>query len=435
MAIRAGVILKLGKESELPAAEETLDGRNRLVLPGAIDAHVHLRDQQLSYKETFETGTAAAIAGGVTTVLDMPNNDPPTNTLSNLRGRMRLAKERIHCNVGFYAAPNRDATETRQLLRGGAIGLKVNMLKPIGPSLRNSELEESLREASNERKVTTFHAEDGATVQARRRRLERSGRRTYQDFSLAHPPLSEISAVEKALILTHTARCQAHLAHISCQAALLKILSAKKARQNVTSEATPHHLFLDSETLNRIDGLGIMTPPLRSLGDRTALWKAFARGLIDICASDHAPHTWNEKTGEDVWDVSPGVSGLDIFMPLLLTRVVAGEISLKRLVEAISERPAEIFSLAKRGSLEPGHHADFVLIDMKARGRVRGEDFKSKAKFTPFEGWPLTASVVATFVNGKCVISEGEILGKPGFGSVIRSHGNEAKISPRQHAR
>ncbi len=427
------MILKLAKESQLPPAEVRVDGKGRLVLPGAIDVHVHLRDQMLAYKETFETGTAAAVAGGVTSVLDMPNNIPPTNTVHNLRERMQSAQGRIYCNVGFYAAPNRDFNETARLLGEGVFGLKVNMLKPIGEPLSNAEIRRSLQEASKKGKVVAFHAEDGAKVQSIESRLKRTGKAAYGEFLKAHPPSSEISAAQDALAHAKATSSHGHIAHVSCEATLRKILAEKRTGLKVTCEVTPHHLLLDTNKLAKLKGLGIMTPPLRSAMDCGALRKALALGKIDICASDHAPHSWSEKNSETVWDISPGVSCLDVFMPILLTHANPSEISLQRLTESTSKKPAEIFGIPNRGSLEKGYHADFIIIDAKVRTRVKADEFKSKAKFSPFEGWPLTASVVSTYLDGVCAFSDGEIVGKPA-GSVLRSSGDDVEIPSRRYA-
>ena len=432
-AIKDGLILKIGKESQLPPAELKVDGKGNLVLPGAIDVHVHLRDQMLAYKETFETGTAAAIAGGVTTVLDMPNNRPPTNTIHNLRERMQTAQGRIYCNVGFYAAPNRESNQTALLLKEGVFGLKVNMLKPIGQPLTNAQTRRSMQEVSKRHKVVIFHAEDGAKVRSLEKTLKRARKASYDDFLRAHPPSSEISATQGALSHAKVTGCSSHIAHVSCAASLRKILAEKENGVHVTSEVTPHHLLLDAKELAKLKGLGIMTPPLRSSTDRGALWKALAAGDIEICASDHAPHSWSEKSSENVWDISPGVSGLDIFMPILITHAQSFEISLQRLAEATSQNPAEIFGVSNRGLLERGFQADFIIIDTKVRTRVDADEFKSKAKFSPFEGWPLTASIVSTYLNGVCVFSGGEIIRKPS-GSVLRSFRDNAEIPSRQHA-
>lgn len=433
MAVKEGVILKFGKESELPPSDRSVDGRGRLVLPGAIDAHVHLRDQQLAYKETFETGTAAAVSGGVTTVLDMPNNDPPTNTLSNLRERGKLAAGRIYCNVGFFSAPNRDSSETSRLLEGGAFGLKVNMLKPIGRPLTSEGITKAMEIVKFKDKVTVFHAEVGARVQSIKRRLERLGRHSSEDFLVAHPPGTEVLATQKALSYAKTAGCRAHLAHVSCEGSLGMILAAKKAGLRVTSEVTPHHLLLDSGKLKELGGLGIMTPPLRTPKDCKVLRRELADGMIDICTSDHAPHSLSEKNSESVWNISPGVSGLDTFMPLLVTHADSWGINFRSLAKVTSSRPAEIFGLYNRGSLEEGHYADFIVVDTRVRQKIRAENFKSKAKFSPFEGWELTATVAETYVGGECVFSDGEIVGQP-HGSVLRSLGAGIEISPRRHA-
>ncbi len=435
VAVKNAMILKLGKEADLPGAEESIDGKGTLLLPGAVDVHVHLRDQGLSHKETFETGTAAAVAGGVTTVLDMPNNSPPTDISSNLKERMKSAQGRIYCNVGFHAAPTRDPSVTRRVLEEGAFGLKVNMLKPIGEYLNDSDIKNALQEVRAYGRVATFHAEDGRKVKVLERKLKQSDRRTHDAFTLAHTSELEVSATRRAMKLAGQAGCHGHIAHISCKATLTEILSAKNAGVGASCEVTPHHLLLDEGKLREVDGLGITTPPLRTSSERAALWDAYSGGLIDVCATDHAPHTLEEKTSGDVWSVAPGVSGLDIFMPLLLSQVNYGTITLQRVIESTSKIPAEIFGLMRRGRLEPGYHADFILVDMKAKGRVRGDRFRSKAKFTPFEGWPLTAEVVSSYVNGKNVLTEREITSKPFSGTVLRSHKDEATIRPRRHAR
>lgn len=433
MAVKDGFILKFGKEPELPPSERRVNGKGRLVLPGAIDAHVHLRDQQLSYKETFETGTAAAVSGGVTTVLDMPNNKPPTNSLSNLQERERLATGNIYCNVGFFGAPNWDSGETSRLLEEGAFGLKVNMLKPIGKSLTGEKIRRAMDVAKFRDKVTVFHAEVGAEVRSTERKLKRSGRRTYEDFLVAHPTSSEVLATHKALSYAQMLGCRVHLAHVSSKASLGEILAARKAGILVTSEVSPHHLLLDSGKMRKLEGLGIMTPPLRTTKDCEVLRRALADGKIDAYASDHAPHSWSEKHSEDVWNISPGVSGLDTFMPLLLTHANSWGMTLQRLAKVTSSRPAEIFGLKLRGSLWQGYCADFIVVDTKVRQRIRAENFKSKAKFSPFEGWQLSASVAETYVGGECVFSDGEIVGNP-RGSVLRSVHDGIAISPRRHA-
>jgi dihydroorotase (multifunctional complex type) len=433
MAVKDGLILKFGKEPELPPSRRRVDCGGRLVLPGAIDAHVHLRDQQLSYKETFETGTAAAVSGGVTTVLDMPNNEPPTNTLSNLQERERLAADRIYCNVGFFGAPNLNPRETSRLLENDAFGLKVNMLKPIGRPLTGAGITEAMKIAKFRDKATVFHAELGASIRSVKRRLERLGKHTWDDFLVAHPPSSEVSATEKALVYAKTSGGRAHVAHVSCEGSVGGIQAAKKAGLITTSEVTPHHLLLDSGKLKELEGLGIMTPPLRTSKDCKALREALADGRIDICASDHAPHSWTEKNSDSVWNISPGVSGLDTFMPLLLTHAVSWGIDFRRLAEVTSGKPAEIFRVQKRGSLELGYYADFIVVDTGIRQRIRADDFKSKAKFSPFDGWLLTAAVAETYVGGECVFSNGEIIGKP-QGSVLRSLRDGIEISPRRHA-
>lgn len=435
LAIQNQRILKIGKEPELPAAEQNIDARGKLILPGAVDAHVHLRDQELAYKETFTTGTSAAVAGGVTTILDMPNNRPPTNTAARLSQRVELAQGQILCNVGFYAAPSRNNTENIRMLKAGIVGFKVNMLKPIGDSLSDSEIVAALGGLVRENAVAAFHAEDGSMVNALEENCRRHGRRTYDDFLLAHTSACEETAVLRALALTRQSACNGHIAHLSCTSSLVRIRRARLIdRAPITCEVTPHHLLLDGSAIEKTDGLAIMTPPLRRREDRLGLWKGLVEGEIDVCATDHAPHTWSEKTAQDVWEVAPGVSNLDVFMPLLLTEAFKDRIGLRRLTEATSKIPARLFGISARGVLAPGFYADLILVDHKVNRRLRGAEFQSKAKFTPFEGRRLSASIALTFVNGICVWQENQVIGSVGSGKVIRRSSDGREVRPRRHA-
>jgi len=189
---------------------------------------------------------------------------------------------------------------------------------------------------------------------------------------------------------------------------------------SITCEVTPHHLLLTSQNAKKQGNVALMLPPLRTRVDAEALWKALKKGLIDTVASDHAPHSVEEKSAQSIWDVKPGIAGLETMLPLMLNEVNRGRLSVNELVRLMSEKPAEIFHLRGRGSLNNGCMADIVVVDINREHKIDASRFYSKAKFSPFDGWKVRGKPVKTFVNGQLVMDEGEIVAKPGTGRVIR---------------
>ena len=191
----------------------------------------------------------------------------------------------------------------------------------------------------------------------------------------------------------------------------------------VTSEVTPHHLLLSSKDLKHYNTLALTDPPVRSENDLKALWNALKQGSIEAVASDHAPHTVEEKEAKSVWDVKTGIPGLETTLPLMLTQVNEGRLTISELARVTSERPAEIFNIKNGGSLSEGNSADFVVVDLNREYKIDSSKFHSKAKFSPFDGWKVKGKPTKTFVNGQLVMDEGEIVAKPGTGQIIRWEG------------
>ncbi len=422
IAIDEGRIFKIAKETNLPQASEKLDLKGLLVLPGLIDSHVHLRDQQLAYKEGFFSGTAAAAAGGVTSVIDMPNNKPLTMSSESLRKRMKIAERRVITNVAFYSAFPRNLSEIYSIVEEGAVAFKLFLSQKIGGL--DMEDDEVLLQAFNkvsETKVPiAVHAEEKETIEKAKRELQKAGRRDLQARLEVHSPEAERRAIERTVHLVEQTRARVHFCHLSTADGLSVILHAKKNRLPVTCEVTPHHLFLSSEHLKNLNTLALTDPPLRTQKDKHALWDALRQGLIDVISTDHAPHTLDEKQADSVWDAKPGIPGLETILPLLLTEVNGGRLSLSDLVRATSEEPAQIFNLKGRGYLAEGNHADLVAVDTSQESEIDSSKFHSKAKFSPFDGWEVKGKPVKTFVNGRLVMDEGEIVAEPGTGRVVR---------------
>lgn len=424
IAIESGKIYKIGKESQMPNADEKMNLGNKLVLPGLIDVHVHLRDEGKRYKEDFYTGTAAAAAGGITTVLDMPNNDPVTMSAATLRNRVRIAKSKILVDIGFYSEFPRDLGEVAGIVDQGAVGFKLFMARQVGGL--NIDDDQALQKAFTTVGAlgipVAVHAEDKALLMASEEKLRRANRHDPAAFLEAHSEPVELKAIERLLKASLSTDARLHFCHITTEAGLKTVVKAKKTGKKVTCEVTPHHLLLSKADYEHYGLMLTIMPPLRDENTIEALWKGTADGWIDVLGSDHAPHALREKSADSVWNVKVGVPGLETTLPLMLTMVRKNRISLMRVVEMLSEKPAEIFNLTDRGCILRGRKADLVVVDFKRKFRIDASKFHSKAKYSPFDGWEVEGCAVKTFVNGLIVMDEMDIVSNAGSGEVIRGN-------------
>jgi dihydroorotase len=421
LAINRGKIFKIAKEANMPKAEIKIDLRNLLVLPGLIDVHVHLRDEEKAYKEDFYSGTAAAAAGGITTVLDMPNNEPVTMSVEALRRRMRIAERKNLVNVGFYSEFPKNMKEAEEIVREGAVAFKLFMGEQIGGL--NIDDDHALLEAfeivSSLKVLVAVHAEDKTTLKKVENELKRNNCNDVEAFLKAHSENVEVTAVKRLLKIAKQTNVHMHFCHISTENGLKAIVDEKKSGIKITCETTPHHLFLSVDGLRRIGTLALTTPPIREKHHITALWNGIKNSWIDILASDHAPHTLGEKKAKSVWDVKVGVPGLETTLPLLLTKVKHGRLSITDVVRLMSKNPAEIFGLKGRGCLKEGNSADLVVVDLDRKYRIDASKFHSKAKYSPFDGLSVEGKPVKTFVGGRLIMDEEEIVAEVGSGEII----------------
>lgn len=422
LAIEEGKIFKIGRETQMPYADQKTNLKNLLVLPGLIDEHVHLRDEEKAYKEDFQTGTAAAAAGGFTTVLDMPNNEPVTMSAETLRNRMAVARRKVLVNVGFYSEFPKELPEINEIVTEGAVAFKLFMGNQIGGlSIDDDEsVELALKQVAETDVPVAVHAEDKALLFANEQKLKQAKKTSVAAFQDAHSEKVEIKAVERLLRISSPTDVRLHFCHVSTKESLNLILEAKKLGRKITCEVTPNHLLLTAENLQRYGQLVIMAPPLRSQEQVEALWKGLETGSADALGSDHAPHSISEKSGSSVWEVKVGVPGLETTLPLILTQVRKNRLTLSQAIQFLAEKPAEIFGLNDRGVLEQGKTADLTIVDFNAKFRIEASKFKSKAKFSPYDGWEVVGRPAKTFVNGLLVFDEGEIVAKAGSGSVVR---------------
>ncbi len=425
IAIEEGKFFKIGKETQMPNADQKTNIKNLLVLPGLIDEHVHLRDEGKAYKEDFQTGTAAAAAGGFTTVLDMPNNEPVTMSVQTLRERMGIASRKILVNVGFYSEFPKKITEIEGIVEQGAVGFKLFMGCQIGGL--NIDDDESLQVAFKEvAKLgipVAVHAEDKALLTSNEEKLKIGKKTSNAAFQTAHSEEVEVKAIEHLLKLSAPTDVRLHFCHISTKKGLSAISEAKKSERKIICEVTPNHLLLSTSELPRYGQMLIMAPPVRDKSDVEALWKGLEEGTIDTLGSDHAPHVLSEKSAGSVWEVKVGVPGLETTLPLILTQVKKNRLSINQVVRLLAEKPAEIFGLEDRGYLEHGLNADLTVVDFNRKFKIDASKFKSKAKFSPYDGWEVVGKPVKTFVSGLLVFDEGQIVAKAGTASIVRRDG------------
>jgi len=409
--IQGGRIKRIGRRITDVGAE-TIYASGLKALPGLVDVHVHLRDMELAYKEDFATGTAAAAAGGFTTVLDMPNTVPPTDSASRLVEKQKVAAQKIYVNVGFHAAAVSDSHEIESLADAGAFSLKLYMPRPIAPfDVEDDQtIEKMMRAAARVGTPVTVHAEDLATTE------NSSKADGFEEAAEARSPLFETRAVDRLRRIQKKARCNVHYCHLTLRSSLRKISASTKS----TSEVTPHHLLLSRKLLSTLGWRGWMVPPLRSEETRRSLLKSTLAGLSSLIASDHAPHTIKEKD-QSASKSPPGVPGLETTLPLMLTLVNRQQMPLSLLVKLLSENPARIFGLKSKAKLRKGADGDVVLVDLKKKSKIDSSKFFSKAKFSPFDGFKTQGAVHSSIVSGKVMYKEGEIVTREGSGSVLRS--------------
>lgn len=418
ISIDSGRIAKIAKPANLPKAEETIKCKREIVLPGLIDVHVHLRDQNLSYKETFQSGTEAAAYGGFTTIIDMPNNNPLTDTPKRLKERMESAEGKININVGFLAAPPQN-DRIREMLKIGCLGFKLYMAKQIGGinPKNDDEIEELISRISEAGGILAVHAEDPYVTYEEEKCKEMKNRKMQLRCLLkAHSPQTEAKGVSKIISIAFKIRnAKVHFCHISTIEAL-NMIQANKTLKRISCEVTPHHLFLNDSIFQTFGSLAYCVPPIREEKIRKTLVNGLINGSIDAIASDHAPHTIEEKQNSPP---SPGLPGLETTLPIVLKNIFDGILPLNVIEKNLGENPAKIYGLHGRGKIGVGYWADLVIVDPTIVWKINPHDFKSKAKYSPFRDMEVRGKVKYVFLAGRPIIEEGE-LKESGKGRIIK---------------
>jgi dihydroorotase (multifunctional complex type) len=343
-------------------------------------------------------------------------------SVATLRNRTALAQRKILVNVGFYSEFPKKLAETRDIVSEGAFGFKLFMASQIG-GLNvddDEDLQDAFREVATLNVPVALHAEDKALLTANEEKLKQAKKSSTAAFQQAHSEAVEVKAVERLLKIGAPTDVHLHFCHVTTKEGLNAIVEARETGRKVTCEVTLNHLLFSTDDLQRYGQLLIMAPPLRSKYQVEALWKGLEKGWVDALVSDHAPHALSEKSASSVWDVKVGLPGLETTLPLVLTLVRKNRLSLVQAVELLAEKPAGIYGLNDRGRLEQGKNADLTVVDFNRKFTINASKFKSKAKYSPYDGWEVQGKPVKTYVNGLLVFDEGEIVAKAGSGSIVR---------------
>ncbi|MEF8850269.1 MAG: dihydroorotase family protein [Candidatus Bipolaricaulota bacterium] len=387
VGIDEGLIAEVG--TDVGRADEKIDLGDNLLLPGVVDPHVHFRDPGNPEKEDFRSGSIAALRGGVTTVLDMPNNSPPINLPDLFRRKKQIAREKSLVNFGLYAGIPGDLDLIEPMWSEGPIGFKHYMAE------ENLALEDLAERIDEIGALLTVHAEDKEVLNS----TSRPG--TPEEYLESRPPEAEITAVKK---LTPLSLDRLHLAHVTLPE------SVSLVQEMATTEITPHHLLLSRQDVDLSNFVPVCNPPIRDGSEVEKIQELFVRGEIEVIASDHAPHEREKKTTSEPKDGSAGIPGVETILPLSLTFARNNDLPISFIVEKLTKSPAEIFGLEGRGEIREGYWADLTVVDGSVDREILGENFCSKAKLTPFEGKEVLFWPTMTFVNGELKYRKGEII-------------------------
>jgi dihydroorotase len=413
IGVRAGKIVAIGDLAQASAGE-VFDAAGLTVLPGVIDTQVHFREPGLEWKEDLETGSRGAVLGGVVAVFEMPNTDPNTTNAEALADKLARARGRMHCDHAFYiGGTHENASQLGELERlPGCCGVKVFMGASTGSLLiADDEGVEAVLKAVGRR--ATFHSEDEYRL-AERRPLARQG-----DWT-SHPEVRDAqSAIQSTERLVRLARKQGKRIHVLHVTTAEEIDFLAQHKDVATVEITPQHLTLvGPEAYERLKGYAQMNPPIREARHQPGLWRAITMGVADVLGSDHAPHTREEKAKP--YPASPsGMPGVQTLVPVMLTHVAEGRLSLERFVDLTSAGAIRVFGPAGKGRLAEGYDADLTIVDLKARRTIQHAAMATRSGWTPFDGFEARGWPMATIIRGRVVMRDDEVVAE-GTGEPVR---------------
>ena len=438
IGVKDGIISTISKEKL--TAEKIIDAKGKIVLPGTVDPHVHIRAPGHDERETFESGTKDAASGGVTTVIEMPISTPPPHSPELVQRRMDIASQEVVVDIAFFGAAGTDCLEDIiPCAKSGIVAFKTFLHEAppgrkeefIGLTAPNTgDQYELMEKVAKTGIMIGFHAENNDMINKNIARLRSEGKTSPLYHGRSRPPVVEIETVAKILLFAEKIGTKVEICHISTPEVVELVNRAKSKGVYAIAETCPHYLFLNENALEKVGVFAKCNPPLRSEEERVKMWEFVRDGSIDIIGSDHAPYTKEEKErgSEDIFTPPAGFPGLSTRLPLLFTAVKEGKIRLDKMVELICENPAKIFGFyPQKGTIAVGSDADFVIFDPDKKDIISKDKMFTKCRDSAlvYDGWEIYGKPEKTIVRGNVVFNNGKITVSSGYGEIIKVKKNK----------
>lgn len=435
--IKDGKIECISNENNLEA-EKVIDAKGRCILPGIIDTHIHSRDGGATEKEDFYHSTMAAAAGGVTTVFEMPNTNPPVKDTETFNRQLENLSSKANVNFGLWGLSLGDINNhhLKELNKLGVVGFKyfwgyaINKdnyqliynynenMENIIPPLDDGEVYNLFKKVKETGNILAIHAENSELINFLAKQ-EKSEEFTYNQALSRRPALAELLTIQTAISLAKETGVKLHVLHVTSKDSVEAIYEAQKDGVNITCETCPHYLFLTNENYEEIGPMMKVYPLVKRKEDQESLWNGIQNGTITVISSDHAPHRESEKKVD--FDSAPaGMCGVQTLLPLMLNACNEEKLSINDIVKLLSTNPAKLYGIyPQKGDIQVGSDADITIVDIKKRFTIKKEDLKSKSKVTAYDGWDLTGKPIITMVNGNIVMND-DVLNENLFGQFVK---------------
>ena len=406
IAIQDGKIQNIGEISD--EAKDIFDAKSLIVLPGCIDTQTHFREPGSTDTEDLNSGSRAAVAGGITAVFEMPNTNPPTSNKIEFQKKLDLAKNRMYCNYAFYFGATPDNAKELAELKNleGCCGIKLFAGSSTGNLLVQKE-EDIEKVFKNSSKVVAVHSEDEDILNKNKGLIQKGNVHSHPIWRSEE---CAISSTRRIVRIAKLYKKRAHILHVTTKQEV-DFLSQHKG--DITFEITPQHLTIYApDCYDELGTYAQMNPPLRDKSHYDRLWYAIKNNYNDTIGSDHAPHLKINKE-KDYPNSPSGMPGVQTLMPVMLNHVNDGKLSLNQLVKLVCENPVKIFGIKNKGFIKKGYDADFTIIDMNKKIIIKNENIESKCGWSPFNGFEFNGTPVSTIISGKVKMRDGKILGQP----------------------